>query len=134
MRSAPKPLVRFPLTMALRYQITSEQATVSGVSATKWIGSRQIAFAACEDIEEKSKIHIAIAWPILLEDRVPLQLTIKAIVTKVANGIAEAAILQYDFRTRKDQEPATAANPTASPGNPIPPSPHVLAMRGMAHL
>lgn len=127
MRSASKPPVRFPLTMGLRYRTKSVHATVSGTSATKWIGSRQIAFAETEDIDENMKIQIAIAWPFLLEDRVRLQLVIEAIVTKVADGIVEAAIMQYDFRTRKDEVPAAAAGPIALHANPIPIFPRAMA-------
>jgi hypothetical protein len=134
MRSRPgqKPPVRFPLNMALRYRMKSEPAIVSGTSATKWIGSRQIAFAAGEDIQEKAKIQIAIAWPHLLDDHVRLQLKIEAIVTKVANGIAEASILQYDFRTCKDREPADAADRAALSADVIPLSPQPLAAGALA--
>jgi hypothetical protein len=120
MKSAPKPPVRFPLTLGLRYQAKSEHGIVSGTSATKWIGSRWIAFAVNEDIQEKMKLQLAIAWPYLLEERVRLQLTIVALVTKVASGIAEAAILQYDFRTRKDKETGAAADGIALAPNAIP--------------
>jgi hypothetical protein len=134
MKSAPKPPVRFPLTLGLRYQAKSEDGIVSGTSATKWIGSRWIAFAANEDIQEKMKLQLAIAWPYLLEERVRLQLTIVAVVTKVAGGIAEAAILQYDFRTRKDEEPVAAvADGMAFAPNAIPPSAAAVSVGATAH-
>ena len=125
MRSSPKPPVRFPLTMGLHYQTKSEHGTVTGTSATKWISSRQIAFAANENFRENTKIQIAIAWPCLLENHVRLQLSIEAIVTGVVDGIVEAVITQYDFRTRKEQEPAARASHFAL--LPFPPSPRVLA-------
>jgi hypothetical protein len=132
MRPSLKPPVHFPLTMGLRYQTKSEPAIVTGTSATKWIGSRQIAFAASEDIQEEVKLQIAIAWPCLLNDSVRLQLIIEAVVTKVANGIAEAAILRYDFRTRKEEE--RSAGRVALRANPIPPSPQVVAAGAPAPL
>ncbi|HEY7389408.1 MAG TPA: hypothetical protein VH640_12920 [Bryobacteraceae bacterium] len=132
MKSAPKPPVRFPLTLGLRYQAKSEHGIISGTSATKWIGSRWIAFAVNEDIQEKMKLQLAIAWPYLLEDRVRLQLIILAVVTNVANGIAEAAILQYDFRTRKDQETAAAAGVDLA-ANAIPPSVRAASTGALAH-
>lgn len=127
MKSSAKPPVRFPLTLGLRYQTKSEHAIVTGTGATKWIGSRQIAFAASEDIQEGMKVQIAIVWPYLLEDRVRLQLIIETIVTKVADGIAEAAILQYDFRTRKEQEPAPDGGRMALAAKPVPLSLPALA-------
>jgi hypothetical protein len=110
MRPTPKLPVRFPLTMLVRYQTKSAPALVSGTSVTKWIGSRQIAFAANDDIREKMKVQLAISWPCLLENRVRLQLIVDAIVTNVADGVAEAAIVQHDFRTRRDQQPAAAGD------------------------
>ncbi|HLI82778.1 MAG TPA: hypothetical protein VKV17_02610 [Bryobacteraceae bacterium] len=107
MKSTIKPPVQFPLTMVLRYQTKSGPAFVSGTSVTKRIGSRQIVFTANEDIQEKTKLQLAISWPVLLENRVRLQVIMDAIVTKVEDGVAEATILQYDFRTRKD--PAVSA-------------------------
>jgi hypothetical protein len=134
MKSAPKPPVRFPLTLGLRYLAKSEQGIVLGTSATKWIGSRWVAFAANEDIQEKMKLQLSIAWPFLLEDRVRLQLIIVAVVTKVAGGVAEAAILRYDFRTRKDQEhAAAAANGMVLAPNAIPPSARVASAPVPAH-
>jgi hypothetical protein len=127
MRSGQKTPVRFPLTMEFRYRAKTEPAIVSGTSATKWISSRQIAFVASDEIQEKAKIQIAIAWPYLLDDHVRLQLIIEAVVTKVADGIAEAAILQHDFRTRKEREQADLPDRATIPPNPIPPAPRVLA-------
>jgi hypothetical protein len=108
MRPVSKPPVRFPLTMLVRYQTKSEPNFVSGTSVTKWMGSREIAFAANPDIREKMKFQLAISWPCLLEDRVRLQLIVDAIVTKVADGVAEATIVQHDFRTRRDQHLAAS--------------------------
>jgi hypothetical protein len=113
--------------MGMRYQTKSEYAVVTGTSVTNWIGSRQIAFAASADIREQMKIQIAIAWPYLLDDRVQLQLIIEAVVTKVAEGIAEAAISHYDFRTRKEQEPAAGTSRVAVRENRIPRSPLAMA-------
>jgi hypothetical protein len=107
LRSAVKPLpVCFPLELPLRYRATSGNRAVFGAGCTKWIGSREIAFACAKDIEKHMKAEIAIAWPLRLEGRVRLQLSVSAILTQVAEGVALARIVQYHFRTRGDWQPA----------------------------
>ena len=114
MRTAYKPVpVQFPLELPMRYKASLQETTVSGVSHTKWIGSKEIAFPAGEDLRERMRAVISIAWPFLLEDRVRLQLSVEAVVMRVEFGIAVARIGNYHFRTRGEWEPGTAP---VSPG------------------
>lgn len=92
----------------MRYKASYCDASVSGVSRTKWIGSKEIAFSAGEDLQERMRAFISIAWPFLLEDRVRLQLSIEGFVTRVEEGVAVASISSYHFRTRGEWEPAVA--------------------------
>jgi hypothetical protein len=88
----------------MRYKATFCGANISGVTRTKWIGSKEIAFSAGEDLQADMRADISIAWPFLLEDRVRLQLSIEGIVTRIEDGIAVARISTYYFRTRGGQE------------------------------
>jgi hypothetical protein len=107
LRLADRPLpVNFPLALPLRYKGKLEAAHIRGAGCTKWIGSKEIAFAAGEGIRQHMRAEIAIAWPFLLDDRVRLQLTIDAVVTRVAEGVAVARIFNYQFRTRAEWETA----------------------------
>ena len=45
--------------------------------------------------------QIALAWPFLLDNRVPLQLVLDTTITVTQDGVAEARILAHHFRTRK---------------------------------
>jgi hypothetical protein len=99
----PQP-VRFPLALPLRYKAMSENTTILGGGHTEWIGSREIAFMAGEGMEEQMKAKITVAWPFLLDNQVRLQLAVEAVVTRIEEGVAEARILSYDFRTRGEGE------------------------------
>jgi hypothetical protein len=112
LKSAVKPSpVCFPLELPLRYKAKSPDRAVFGTGCTKWIGSREIAFAAAKGIQKHMKAEIAIAWPLRLEGRVRLQLSVTAILTHVAEGVAVARIVQYDFRTRGEKEPVGEKEP-----------------------
>lgn len=116
LRTAYKPLpVQFPLELPMRYKASYCDASVSGVSRTKWIGSKEIAFPASEDLQERMRAVISIAWPFLLEDRVRLQLSIEGFVTRVEEGVAVASISSYHFRTRGEWDsPEVAGAPPLS--------------------
>jgi hypothetical protein len=43
--------------------------------------------------------EIVVAWPHLLDGRIRLQLVLDAIITGSQDGVTEARILTYDFRT-----------------------------------
>jgi hypothetical protein len=43
--------------------------------------------------------EIVVAWPCLLDGRIRLQLVLDAIITSSKDGVTEARILAYDFRT-----------------------------------
>jgi hypothetical protein len=93
------------MAMPLRYKAKTP-ATISGTGTTKWIGSKEIAFAASEGIQEEMRIELLIAWPYLLERRVRLQLAVQAMVTRVESDVIMASIIKYDFRTRRGAEVA----------------------------
>lgn len=121
---------RFPLVLRLRYKAKSENGTVFGSGYTEWIGSKGIAFSAGEGIREQMRTEVAIEWPFLLENRVRLQLTMEATVTRIVEGIAEARILNYDFRTRGAL--AGVDKPDA-PGAPLVAPDRALAVGASAH-
>ena len=123
MRSALKPSpVSFPLKLPIRYRATSGEATVFGAGFTTSIGSKEIQFSAATGVREQMKIHLAIAWPILLEERTRLQLAVEAMIIDVMDGAALARVVQYHFRTRGDWEPVwrlPAAGGACLPGTAL---------------
>jgi hypothetical protein len=65
------------------------------------ISSQEIVFAAGGGLERGMEAEIALAWPFLLDGRIPLQLVLDATITDSHNGVAEARIWAYDFRPHR---------------------------------
>jgi hypothetical protein len=122
LRIACRPLpVQFALELPMRYKASFCDETVSGVSRTRWIGSKEIAFSAGADLQEHMRAVISIAWPFLLENRVRLQLSIEGVVTRIEEGVAVTRISNYHFRTRGDWESAAAPILDSRDGGGAPP-------------
>ena len=64
------------------------------------ISSTHIVFAPVDRLEPGMIAEIAVAWPSLLEGRIRLELVLQVTVIHTRDGVAEARILAYDFRTR----------------------------------
>jgi len=97
-RAAPR---RYPVPLPLRYRATSKCGTVLGFGLTTMMSSQDITFAAGDGLELGMEAQIAIAWPFLLDGRIPLKLVLDATITGSQDGVAEARILAYDFRIRR---------------------------------
>jgi len=74
---------------------------VLGFGQTTMMSSQDIIFAADGGLEPGMEAQIALAWPVLLDSRIPLQLVLDATITASHDGVAEACIWAYDFRTRR---------------------------------
>jgi hypothetical protein len=74
---------------------------VLGYGQTRMISSQHIIFGAGDGLKPGMEAQIALAWPFLLDDRVPLQLVLDTTITSTQHAVAEARILAYDFRTRR---------------------------------
>jgi hypothetical protein len=74
---------------------------VHGFGQTRMISSQDIIFTSGHGLEPGMETQIALAWPFLLDGRVPLQLVLDTTITDTQDGVAGARILAYDFRTRR---------------------------------
>ena len=90
----------YPIPLPLRYTATSEQVPVFRLGHTRMMSSKDITFTAGDDLKPGMAAQIALAWPFLLNSRIPLQLVPDTTITGTQDGVAEARILAYDFRTR----------------------------------
>ena len=95
------PARRYSIPLQLHYKATSKRGMVLGFGKTTMISSQEIIFAVGSGLEPGMNVQIALAWPVLLDDRVPLQLVLETTITGSHDGVAEARILAYDFRTRR---------------------------------
>jgi hypothetical protein len=91
----------YPIPLPLRYKATSEHGMVLGFGQTRMMSSQGIIFTAGDGLEPGMETQIALAWPFLLDGRVPLQLVLDTTITDTQDGVAGARILAYDFRTRR---------------------------------
>jgi hypothetical protein len=58
-----------------------------------------IFFALGAGLEPGMAAEVALAWPFLLDARIRLQLVLQVMITRSDDGVAEARILAYHFRT-----------------------------------
>ena len=85
----------------MHYKATSKHGMVLGFGQTRMMSSQDIIFGAGDGLKPGMVAQIALAWPLLLDGRVPLQLLLNTTITGSRDGVAEARILAYDFRTRR---------------------------------
>jgi hypothetical protein len=68
------------------------------------MSSEDIIFATGDGLQPGMEAEIAVAWPRLLDGRIRLQLVLEATITGSQDGVVEARILAYDFRTCRPTE------------------------------
>jgi hypothetical protein len=68
------------------------------------MSSKAIIFGGGNGLKPGMKVEIAVAWPPLLDRHIRLQLVLEVTITGTQDGVTEARILAYDFRTRRPFE------------------------------
>jgi hypothetical protein len=96
-RAAPR---RYPIPLQLHYKATSKLGPLYGFGQIRLISSKHIIFGPSDGLQPGMKAEIVVAWPRLLDGRIRLQLVLDAIITGSRDGLTEARILAYQFRTR----------------------------------
>ena len=89
----------YPVSLQLRYKTTSKHGPLYGFGETRMMSSKDIIFGPSEGLKAGMGAEIAVAWPLLLDGHIHLQLVLDAIITASEDGLAAARILAYDFRT-----------------------------------
>jgi hypothetical protein len=91
----------YPITLDLHYQVLSGGRPVqAGSGRTTRLGSRRVVFTAEPALEVAARLQISVAWPVLLDDRVKLQLIIEGRVIGVDGDRVTVGVVKYHFRTR----------------------------------
>ena len=96
-----RPRRWYPIPLQLRYKAISNHRLVCGFGQSRTISSNEIIFASGDGLRPGVDAEIVVAWPRLLDDRIPLQLVLQVTITGSQDGVTEARILAYDFRTRR---------------------------------
>ena len=99
-----EPPHRYPISLQLRYKATSKQGPLYGFGETRMMSSKDIIFGGGDGLKPGMKAEIAVAWPRLLDGHIRLQLVLEATITGSQDGVTEARILAYHFRTRGPAE------------------------------
>ena len=110
-----EPPHRYPILLQLRYKAKTNYGPLYGFGQTRTMSSKEIIFGGNSGLRPGMKAEVAVAWPRLLNGQVPLQLVLEATITSSQDGVTEARILAYDFRTRAflGRPPAPKTSPVA---------------------
>ena len=96
--------VRFPLTLDVRYCVLHRNGPIeTGCGQLVDVSSSGLRFTAQGPIETGLKLDVAINWPVLLDGRIQLQLTVSGVVVRSCGTEISMRIQRHDFRTRSVQ-------------------------------
>ena len=99
-----EPARQYPIALQLRYKAKTKHGQLSGFGQTRMMSSKDITFDGGNGLEPGMNAEIVLEWPRLLDDRVRLQLVLQVAITGSQDGVTEARIQAYQFRTRGPAE------------------------------
>jgi hypothetical protein len=99
--ASSRPAARdFPVALDLQYHVVGDgPGELRGTGRTLWMSSKEIIFETETTLTAGAELDITVAWPARLEDRIPLQLCIRASVLHTLSVGVTAEIRRYEFRT-----------------------------------
>jgi hypothetical protein len=93
--------MQFPLVLPLKYEtISSKGKAISGTGSTVLLSSTAIIFSADQPVRRGVRCEISIAWPVLLQGRIRLQLVLQSVITRSEGQFVMGRVSKYEFRTR----------------------------------
>jgi len=108
-----EPPHRYPIPLQLRYKAKTNYGPLYGFGQTRTMSSKEIIFGGGGGLKPGMKAEIVVAWPRLLDGHIRLQLVLEATITGSQEGVAEARILAYQFRTRGPAEAEQRMEPAS---------------------
>jgi hypothetical protein len=87
--------VRFPMTLRVHYSF----AKGSGWGRIVNIGSGGALFTVDQPVKQKERVKLCIGWPVLLHEKVHLNLIAEGLVVRVEEGRAAVKFERSSFRT-----------------------------------
>ena len=112
----PAPPHWYSIQLQLRYKTTFKHGALYGSGQTRMMSSKDIIFAPGDKLEPGMKAEVAVAWPLLLDGHIRLQLILEVTITSNQDGVAEARILAYHFHTRRPAGAEQRAEPARIEG------------------
>ena len=110
-QNAKPSLKRFPVAMQLRYKAISRDMALFGVGRTSLMSSTELIFTSEHSMEPGMTAEISIAWPVLLDNRVRLQLILEGAIVRSEGRVAQVRIAKYYYKTRGAWGDAETAAP-----------------------
>src|SRR5215469_13429240 len=93
--------MEFPLVLPLKYKVIYPKVrAISGTGSTLVLSSTDIVFNADQPLGSGVRCEISIAWPVLLETVIGLQLVLQSVITRSVGQVVMARVSKYEFRTR----------------------------------
>lgn len=105
---------RFPLRLSVRYR-RSNEASIAGFGITENMSSRGALIGGNNEMRLRDRVEVIVEWPVLLDDRIPIQLVAIGRVVRCDPHTFAVAFSSYEFRTvcRKPVPPVTASRMAA---------------------
>jgi hypothetical protein len=108
---------RYEISLEMRWKVLRRKRTLdSGLGRTIDLSSGGILFEAGRKLPVGLKVQLSIAWPVLLHNASPLQLTVAGRIVRSDSMRAAIQIIQHEFRTvglSADQRGALTASARA---------------------
>jgi len=98
--------LRFKVELELTYSFQAAQGFASGHGRTVDVSSGGALFKADGDMPRNGEIQLSMAWPVCLDDGVPLRLFAVGRVIRADHGRTAVKLLRYQFRTAHRQTDA----------------------------
>jgi c-di-GMP-binding flagellar brake protein YcgR len=91
---------RYEISLKLRWKVLRRKRLLeTGTGTTLDFSSAGILFRTDTKLPLDGTLELSIAWPILLHDALPMQLTVAGRIVRVSGRDVAIAITQYEFRT-----------------------------------
>ena len=99
--------IRYPLTLELRYSVFGRrEPKETGMGRLIDLSSSGLRFTGQGPLEPGQKLEVAINWPVLLDERVQLQLVATGVVAWSTGTEVAMRIQRHEYRTRKPASPS----------------------------
>ena len=91
--------IRMPIQRDVRYTVLGLRAW-AGSGRTINISSGGVLFTTQSRLREGAEVELAISWPALLNNRIPIKLVVTGRLTRSYGPHAAMHIEKYEFKTR----------------------------------
>jgi hypothetical protein len=93
---------RFAVTLDVSYTVLDRHLPMkTGSGRSIDLSSSGLSFTTNEPLLTGQKLDVAIAWPVLLDGAIKLQLVMSGVVVRTQGRVAVLQIKRHEFKTRR---------------------------------